>query len=91
MTDYNLDDSTPVTRRNSQWPSLHTDMIDSLRRSLDEDEDLAELADVHSSWRLQEATILASTPMCDDCGAFRAVFQRYARVTIDIQFLQTLT
>jgi len=57
----------------------------------DEDEDIAKLADVHSSRRLQEATILASTPVCDDCEAFRAVFQRYARVTIDIQYLQTVS
>lgn len=59
------------------------------KEELDEDEDLAKLSLVHSPRRLKEATILVSTPICDDCEAFRVAFQRYFKVSIDIQYLQT--
>lgn len=61
------------------------------RKEIDEDENLLELSHVHSPRRLSRATILVSTPMCNDCEAFRALFQHHAEASIDIKYIPTVT
>ncbi|MCJ1387129.1 hypothetical protein MMC17_010258 [Xylographa soralifera] len=60
-------------------------------RDVNEDEELANLAEVHSDRRLRNVTIMVSTTMCEDCKAFRAVLQQLAEVSIDVRYLPTVT